>query len=158
MNRAEEFEIGGLESEQVAVRSGIAPELEIVHDSFTEAERDGERGFVLNPADNLGDPVDGEGVIFAGLHDNGTVSQSDGLTSATEDFVTAHTVTRKTTICAAQSAVHTLTLTMAGDLDKSAQMDGVADKLFANRVGTDEKILQRRGPFLPEPLQDFEFA
>jgi len=47
---------------------------------------------------------------------------------------------------------------MAGDLDKSAQMDGVADKLFANRVGTDEKILQRRGPFLPEPLQDFEFA
>ena len=92
MDFFKEIFVGGLEAEEVAVGSGVAPFFEFLFRAFAEAKCDSERCFGFDLADEIEDGFGGESEVFAGLEDDGSVAKFDGLTGAIYDLFGRHSV------------------------------------------------------------------
>ena len=147
--------VGGLEPQQVAVGPRLAPGGQFLVVAFAQAERDGQRGFGLDPPHQLGDPLAGQFRVFARLEHDRAVAELDGLSHAGHDLVVRHAIALQAEIARPQAAVAAQPHAMVRQLDQPAQMDLAADVLLPHLVGQPPEVGKPGGVGFPEPVEDF---
>src|SRR5271166_5821886 len=118
--------------------------------AFAQTKRYRQCCFALDPAHDLRNPLAGEGVIFAGLHHDGAVSESFGQAGAVENFFSCHAIAEQVLIAPSQSAIHALPHAVAGDFYQAAQMYSVSDTLLADFVSPLVQLRESCGVALAE--------
>ena len=154
MDPAIEPGIRGLETQQIAVGSGLPPGEQFLVGPFAEAERDGQTGLGLDAADDVAQPLGLEPVVLAGLEHDGAVTELERIVGTGEDLVGGHAVAFELAIGGAQAAVAAPTDAVVGDLDETAKMHRVAD--VARGVSSAYATVLRDARIgLPQPAFDF---
>src|SRR5690606_29922112 len=97
-----------LELEQVAVRPGLSPKLQLPVFALTKTQGDRQTQFAVNPADDVAQPRRLDREILSGLHDHGAVPEPGTGLRTPDDFVGGQPVAAQEVIVPPKSAIVTV--------------------------------------------------